>query len=251
MSELLFYDLKDTTGVTPGLSTQVCREIGRRIVAGNYTEGSLIADESGLCQRFGVSKSVVREAVKMLVGKGMLEVRRGSGTRVRRRVSWNLLDDDVLAWHQAVEPRADFLRQLMDVRQLIEPKAAAWAAEFGTVEQIANIRKAIEDMEAATTGQEFVMADALFHRSVLIAANNEILLAMEGVIFSALLSSIRLTNSDPRKNKGTLQLHHKLLEKIENGSTAAAGKAMEKHLSDTHKRLEKAVPGFARSQTDD
>lgn len=250
MSELLFYDLKESAGVTPGLATQVCREIGRRIVAGNYSEGSLIADEVGLSQRFGVSKSVIREAVKMLVVKGMLEVKRGSGTRVRRRINWNLLDDDVLAWHQAVEPRPEFLRQLMDVRRLIEPKAAAWAAEFGTAEQVSSIRKAKNDMETAGTGQEFVMADALFHRAVLIAANNEILLAMEGVIFSALLSSIRLTNADPRKNTDTLVLHRRLLDKIESGKSDAAARAMEKHLSDTNARLEKVVPGFARAVID-
>ena len=247
MSELLYYDLKATAGVAPGLATQVCREIGRRIVAGNLSEGSLIDDENGLAQRYGVSKSVIREAVKMLAVKGLLEVRRGSGTRVRRRASWNLLDDDVLAWHQAVEPRPEFLRQLMDVRQLIEPQAATWAAEFGTPEQIAEIRKAKSAMETATTGQDFVMADAMFHRTILRAANNEILMAMEGVIFSALLSSIRLTNSDPRENQSSMQLHSQLMVAIENGDATAAGKAMEKHLSDTHQRLSRVVPGFTRT----
>ncbi len=80
MSELLYYDLKDASGVAPGLATQICRELGRRIIAGHFPEGGLIDDENKLCDRFGVSKSVVREAVKLLAGKGLLEVRRGSGT---------------------------------------------------------------------------------------------------------------------------------------------------------------------------
>ena len=168
-------------------------------------------------------------------------------SRVRRRASWNLLDDDVLAWHQAVEPRPDFLRQLMDVRRLIEPKAASWAAEYGTPEQIAEIEKAREAMENATTSQEFVMADALFHRAILRAANNEILMAMEGVIFSSLLSSIRLTNSDSRKNDRSVQLHRQLSNAIRKGNVGAAGRAMEKHLNDTHERLSSAVTGFSRS----
>ena len=105
MNELLYYDLKNVSGLTPGLATQVCREIGRRIVAGLFPEGQFIDDEIKLCKRYNVSKSVVREAVKILVAKGLLEVRRGNGTRVRQRASWNLLDDDVLAWHQGVEQR--------------------------------------------------------------------------------------------------------------------------------------------------
>ena len=160
---------------------------------------------------------------------------------------WNLLDDDVLAWHQAVQPSADFLRQLMDVRRLIEPRAAMWAAQKGSAEQIAQIASARDAMEAATTGEDFVIADAMFHRAILHAANNEILMAMEGVIFSALLSSIQLTNADPRNNKRSVQLHRQLLVAIENGNASAAGKAMEKHLNDTHQRLSGAVPGFSRA----
>ena len=110
MDELLYYDLKNVSGLTPGLASQVCREIGRRIVSGLFPEGQFIDDENKLCERFNVSKSVVREAVKILVSKGLLEVRRGNGTRVRQRASWNLLDDDVLAWHQGADPKPDFLR---------------------------------------------------------------------------------------------------------------------------------------------
>ena len=92
MNEMLYYDLKDASGVAPGLAMQISRELGRRIVAGHYKEDALIEDEGKLSQRFGVSKSVIREGVKLLVSKGLLEVKRGSGTRVRRRASWALLD---------------------------------------------------------------------------------------------------------------------------------------------------------------
>ena len=241
MSELLYYDLKDAAGVVPSLATQVCRELGRRIVAGHLREGELIDDENRLCERFGVSKSVIREAVKLLVGKGLLEVRRGHGTRVRRRASWNLLDDDVLAWHQGFEPRSDFLRQLMDVRQVIEPSAAAWAARSATQAQMAAVREAQAKMEEAPSVQDFVVADALFHRAVLRAANNEVLMAMEGVIFSSLLSSIRLTNADPRDNRRSVPLHLKVLEAIEARDAEAASDAMKEHLDDTRARLAGAL----------
>ncbi|WP_298812857.1 FadR/GntR family transcriptional regulator [uncultured Roseibium sp.] len=243
MSELLYYDLKDTAGVVPSLSTQVCRELGRRIVGGVVREGDLIDDENKLCERFGVSKSVVREAVKLLVAKGLLEVKRGSGTRVRRRASWNLLDDDVLAWHLSVEPRPSFLNQLLDVRQVFEPSAAAWAANSATKAQIDEIRAAQQKMESASEIQDYVVADALFHRAVLRAANNEVLMAMEGVIFSALLSSIRLTNADPRDNKRSVPLHQKVLAAIEAQDAPAAEAAMKEHLEDTRERLAHIMSG--------
>ena len=252
MNELLYYDLKDAAGITPGLATQISRELGRRIVAGTFPEGGLIDDENKLCSRFGVSKSVVREAIKLLVGKGLLEVRRGSGTRVRRRASWNLLDDDVLAWHQGIEPLPSFLRQLMDVRQMVEPNAAGWAASTATAAQIDEIRTAQKNMESAVSIQDFVVADALFHRSVLRAANNELLIALEGVIFSALLSSIKVTNSDPRENESSLPLHRQVLEAIEARDSAAATAAMREHLADTYERLATGLPGFDKhSETDE
>ena len=242
MSELLYYDLKDAAALTPSLATQVCREIGRRVVSGHLREGDLIDDETRLSERYGVGKQVIREAVKLLAAKGLLEVRRGSGTRVRRRASWNLLDDDVLAWHLGAEPRPDFLRQLLDVRQLIEPRAAGWAAASASDGQIAAIREAHARMRDASAVQDYVVSDAKFHRAVLRGANNEVLMALEGVIFSALLASIRLTNADPRDNVNSLALHLRILEAIEARDSDAASAAMEEHLEDTRARLAEFLP---------
>lgn len=87
MSESIFYDLKKTTGLAPSLSSQVAR-IGRRIVLGAYGPNDLIEDENALAERYQVSRSVIRDASKILVGKGLLEVRRGIGSRVRPRKNW-------------------------------------------------------------------------------------------------------------------------------------------------------------------
>ena len=245
MNELLYYDLKAVSGLTPSLATQVSREIGRRVVAGYLPEGELIEDENKLCERYSVSKPVIREAVKLLVAKGMLKVRRGDGTRVQPRVKWSLLDDDVLAWHQGTEPNPDFLRQLVDVRQIIEPSAASWAAINASTEQINDIYQAQQKMDCSKTTEEFVIADALFHRSILRASNNEILIGMEGLIFSALLSSIKITNNNPFDNRQrSLPLHHEILEAIESRNSDRAHLAMHKHMADTHKRLSEILPGF-------
>ena len=246
MSELLYYDLKDSSGSPPSLATHVCRELGRRIVGGIHREGELIDDEGRLGERFRVSKSVIREAVKLLVGKGLLEVRRGSGTRVRLRSHWNLLDDDVLAWHLSTEPRPDFLRQLTEFRRLIEPSAAAWAARFGSDDEHAEIEAAQQRMENGGQSIEgYVVADAMFHRAILRAAGNEILLSMEGVIFSALLSSIRLTNSDPRENASSIPFHRAVLNAIRSRDHQAAEERMKAHLVDTAERLESAIAGLS------
>ncbi len=238
MNEMLYYDLKETSGLAPSLATQIAREIGRRVVAGNYEVGDLLEDEGALGARYQVSRSVIRDAVKILVGKGLLEVRRGIGTRVRERARWGLLDDDVLAWHQSAPLRADYLRQLMDLRLVIEPKAARWAAERGTEDGHALIASAQARMEQEKGSiEDFVVADALFHRSVLRAANNELLLAMEGVIYSALLDSIRLTNSDPRENEKSIPFHRAVTDQIIGRNGQKAEDQMEKLLADANRRL--------------
>ncbi|MGH1484295.1 MAG: FadR/GntR family transcriptional regulator [Geminicoccales bacterium] len=238
MNEMLYYDLKEVSGLSPSLSTQIAREIGRRVVAGSYQVGELLEEEGTLGARYQVSRSVVRDAVKILVGKGLLEVRRGIGTRVRERLRWGLLDDDVLAWHQSAPLQADFLRQLMDLRLVIEPKAARWAAERGTDEGHALIADAQARMEQEKGSiEDFVIADALFHRSILWAANNELLLSMEGVIYSALLNSIRLTNSDPRENEKSIPFHRAVTDEIKKRNGVKAERQMEKLLADTNRRL--------------
>jgi len=240
MNEMLYYDLKEVSGLSPrpSLSTQIAREIGRRVVAGSYQVGELLEEESALGARYQVSRSVVRDAIKILVGKGLLEVRRGIGTRVRERLRWGLLDDDVLAWHQSAPLQADFLRQLMDLRLVIEPKAARWAAERGTDESHALIADAQARMDQEKGSiEDFVIADALFHRSILWAANNELILSMEGVIYSALLNSIRLTNSDPRENEKSIPFHRAVTDEIKKRNGAKAERQMEKLLADTNRRL--------------
>ncbi|MCM2678518.1 FadR/GntR family transcriptional regulator [Echinimonas agarilytica] len=238
MSELVYYDLKRSAKMTPSLSVQVARELGRRIVAGSFEPGSLIDDENALAERFQVSRVVVRDAVKILVGKGLLDVRRGIGTKVRPRNEWILLDDDVLAWHITATPRAEFINQLMDIRLAFEPKAARWAAERATEEDVKEIDEACKRMEEETGSiEKFIVADALFHKAMLRAAHNEFLNAMEGVIYSALLVSVRITNQDPRKNSHSVEFHREVYEAVASGNGEQAEKLTEKLLYDAIRRL--------------
>ena len=238
MNELLFYDLKEKPALTRSLATQIVQELGRRIVSGAYGQGDLLEDEGTLASRYQVSRTVIRDAVKILVGKGLLEVRRGIGTRVRPRSGWALLDDDVLAWHQSAPASEALLRQLMDLRLVIEPKAARWAAERGTAEGHALIGEAQVRMEQEKGSiKDFIVADALFHRAILRAADNEFLLAMESAVFSALLISIRLTNRDPRENEESIPFHRAVADAILARDAAEAEARMERLLADAVFRL--------------
>jgi GntR family transcriptional regulator, galactonate operon transcriptional repressor len=242
MSELIYYDLKETDSLAHSTAVQVSREIGRRIVSGNYRPGDLIEDELSISERFSVSRSVIRDAVKILVGKGLLEVRRGIGTRVQERTKWGLLDNDVLAWHLSAPPDRDFLSQLMDVQLIIEPKAARWACKHGRDKQLAEIDIIQTRMEEEQSSiDNFVISDALWHRAIFRATNNEIMRAMEGLIFSALLSSIRLTNKDPRKNKESIQFHRKIADAIIQRDADKAEEGMNNLLVDARHQLKNQI----------
>jgi len=238
MNETKFYDLKANSGLTMSLCSQVASELGRRIVTGRYAPGSLVDDENTLSERFQVSRTVVRDAVKILVGKGLLEVRRGIGTKVKQRTDWGLLDDDVLAWQLSAPPKAATLKQLIEVRQVFEPRAARWAAIRAAPEEIADIRAACDAMDCEIDNpDQFVIADARFHRAVLTAAHNEFLSALEGVIYSALLSSIRLTNPDKEANAQSVPLHRNVYDAICRNDEVEAEASMALLLVDANHRI--------------
>lgn len=242
MSELAFYDLKQSVSMAPSLSVQVARELGRRIVSGALEPDTLIDDENALAERYKVSRVVIRDAVKILVSKGMLDVRRGIGTKVRPRNYWAMLDDDVLAWHLSTPPSKEFLCQLLEIRLAFEPNAAQWAAERANDEQLAAIAKALDDMSAtADSNDAFVIADAHFHRAILRAANNEFLTAIEGVIYSALLVAIKITNQNAQSNRDSIPFHKSVYDAIAKGNGKKAHNLTEKLLSDAMERLKKEL----------
>ncbi len=227
MEEASYYNLKAAAALTPSLSSEVAAQVGRSIVTGSHAPGSLIEDESALSLRFGVSRTVIRDAMKVLVGKGLLEVRRGIGTRVKPREEWGLLDDDVLAWQLSAPARSSTLLQLAETRQLFEPEAAAWAAERATRAEREEIACAIQAMrDEVSNPQKFVVADARFHRAVLRGAHNDFLLALAGIIYSALLSSIRLTNPDHETNRKILPFHEAVSDAIMRGDSDGARERM-------------------------
>ena len=224
------------------LSGQISRKLGERILDGQLLPGQLLPDEKALCDEFGVSRTAVREAVKMLVAKGLLEVRQRIGTRVQDVSHWQMLDRDVLMWHQSLTIEDERLISLMELRQSIEPDAAYYAASRRSAAQLAAIRDAVDQMQAHTgENSEYVLADARFHIAVLRATNNRYLEALENAIFAGLMLSIRLTNPEERLNRQSVPLHRAIAEAIEAQDAEAAYDRMKDHLADAAKRLSAVV----------
>ncbi|MGP6089246.1 FadR/GntR family transcriptional regulator [Antarctobacter jejuensis] len=224
------------------LSGQISRKIGERILDGQLEPGQLLPDENALCEEFGVSRTVIREAVKMLVAKGFLEVRQRIGTRVQDVHHWQMLDRDVLMWHQSLTIEDERLLNLMELRQSIEPDAAFHAATRRTDAQLAAILGAVDQMEThAAENSQYVLSDARFHIAVLRAANNRYLDALENAIFAGLMLSIRLTNPDEGQNRKSIPLHRAIADAIKDKQAEAARERMKEHLADSSARLADVV----------
>lgn len=223
------------------LHGQVVNELGRRIVGGVYVAGVVLPNEELLCQELVVSRTALREAVKVLAAKGLLESRPRIGTRVRSKDLWNLLDPDILAWRCATGADAEFLRHLTELREIIEPAAASLAARSRSAGQLAAIGDALKKMEAASTIGAWVDADLEFHTAILKATNNPLLMPLAAIIGSALESLLGVTARGAGDFKRGLEDHKKVYEAIESGDTQSALHRMAGMLSDTRALMKRIV----------
>jgi DNA-binding FadR family transcriptional regulator len=229
------------SSVSPSTSTytgrnlhgQVVKELGQRVVGGVYPAGALLPNEEQLCQELQVSRTALREAVKVLAAKGLLESRPRIGTRVRARELWNLLDPDILAWRCATGADAEFLRHLTELREIIEPAAASLAAKSRTDEQLHDIERAFKAMEHAQNIGQWVEADLAFHTAVLRATNNPLLMPLAAIIGSALESLLSVSARSAGDFKRALPDHQKVCEAIRQGDAQSALHRMAGMLSDT------------------
>jgi DNA-binding FadR family transcriptional regulator len=168
--------------------------LGRAIVTGHYDELAF-PTEADLAKQHGVSRSVTREAVKMLTAKGLLSARPRQGTIVQPAVSWNLFDTDVLRWLLERKFSVDLLKHFNQLRVAIEPEAAALAARFGGEDDLAHIAAGLKRMEAADEGHDDPLeADIAFHVAILRASKNPFYIQFRDVVTTALRTSIRYTN---------------------------------------------------------
>ncbi|HEV7915248.1 MAG TPA: FadR/GntR family transcriptional regulator [Albitalea sp.] len=219
------------------LHGQVVHELGRRIVGGTCLPGQALPNEEELCRELGVSRTALRESVKVLAAKGLVESRPRIGTRVRANEEWNLLDPDVLAWRCATLPDAHFVLQLNEMREIIEPASAALAARNRTQAQLRQIEDAFAAMAAATDIDEWVGADLQFHSAILAATNNPLLRPLAAMIGSALESLLGLSARKAGNFRIALPDHERVLDAIRAQDSEAAQQRMAALLADTRARL--------------
>jgi GntR family galactonate operon transcriptional repressor len=187
------------TGNAPrGPHGRTVQTIARRVVSGQHQPGDLI--DPGLLEReLDVSRTVIRETLRVLEAKGMVAARPRHGTVVRPRADWSLLDPDLMRWQgEAHGSDAAFLRQLAEVRSIIEPAGARLAARRRSLAELAQIDGALAAMiETGPIGRAAVEADLRFHRALLVAAHNDLMLPMEAVIETGLRARDLLIHDDP------------------------------------------------------
>jgi DNA-binding FadR family transcriptional regulator len=207
-----------------------------------------LPDETALSEQFGVSRTVVREAIKVLASKGLLETRPKVGTQVRLRRYWNLLDSDVLAWRYEVGPDEGFLEDLSEVREIIEPSGAGLAAERATTGEVADILAWCDRMEAAAAedGDDYIDADMAFHTAILDACHNDLLAQLSDTITMALRLSRRLTVSVPGSSLAAMPAHWAVARAIGDHDRRAAECAMRELLRATAADIERALHAVER-----
>lgn len=219
------------------LHDHVIQELGRRIVGGEVRAGDVLPREHILAEQMAVSRTVLREALKVLSAKGLVESRPKIGTRVRDPRFWHQLDADVLAWRCQSMPTESFVQKLIEMREILEPAAAAAAARRCSVEQLTRLDAAYASMVAARNLDEWTTADLAFHETVLDATNNELMISLFTVIETSLEAFFSLSAKAAKDFKYSLPQHQKVLESIRRRQPQGARRAMQRLITDSRENL--------------
>lgn len=215
-----------------GLHQTVLTELGQRIVGGVYDDAGVLPSEISLGEDFGVSRTVLREVMRVLSEKGLVESRPKVGARILPRDDWDLLDEDVLNWHVILGDMRHIARDLVEARLAIEPEAAAHAAGRRTAQELKWLSDAFDQMmQSVDEPETFVRADLRFHQGILEASKNELFKRMAHAIRAALAASRLITVRRPGSSKQSLALHRDVLEAISKRQPQNAKRAMRRLVS--------------------
>jgi len=215
----------DSPQTMRNIHSQVAERIGVGIVRGDVAPGEALPSEARICDMMGVSRTVVREAIRILSGKGLVESRAKSGTRVRRPEQWNQFDPDVLRWQFETADLATYLVKLFRLRTAIEPMAAEYAAIAATDDDIARICAAANAMAAAESTEAWVTADIDLHRSIHIATRNEFFWPVAQIFDTALRRSFTLAAPGDHRPRSIIE-HRAVAEAIAERDPRRANRAM-------------------------
>jgi DNA-binding FadR family transcriptional regulator len=213
------------------------------IVSGAVRPDQLLPVESALCEAYGVSRTVVREAINSLEGKGLLRARQGVGTLVSDQESWNLLDPDVLAAIVRHDARYDILDQLILVRTSLESSLAREAARRATPTDVAELRDLMAQLEAAVQQPERLDdVDVAFHERIMLASGNQLGRAIVRTVHAEARHSARYVgHSTVAHREQSNRQHRAVLDAIEAHDPDAAAALMSEHIATSWQRRRPAA----------
>ena len=221
------------------LHVTIARGIGERILGGEFPSGAALPNEAEWGKAYKASRTAVREALKTLMAKGLISSRPKIGSRVEPRSSWNILDREVMEWHHAAADRKGFIAKTQEARKLLEPGIAELAATKRTRAQLARLSEALHWMEKAKTVPDIIAADIEFHAALVECANNELLVPFGIIIEKALATLFEFTTTRNPHYDQALNMHRAIVQKVQEGDSAGAKKAMIALLGDTDRVLQK------------
>jgi DNA-binding FadR family transcriptional regulator len=221
--------------------------LGEAIVAGRYAVGASIPPEPVLCEELGVSRTVVRESVKSLVAKGLIHTGPKVGTRVLPSDQWNWFDADVIAWQAKAGLTPEFIRDLQDLRRVVEPAAVKMAALRATATDIAGLEDAFAGMKQAVMhGGDYVTHDLRFHLGLLQASNNRMLVQMSKALGALLRTSFELSTTKKDGPKNSLAMHRAVLDAVITRNPAKAERAINGLIDGAHADIEQILASRRR-----
>ena len=213
--------------------------LGRQIVSGKYLPGAALPAEADLCEEFATSRNIIREVFRSLEAKRLIEMKRYRGAFVVPRSQWNFLDSDVLQWALEQDEDPGLIAAMSEVRNLVEPAIARWAAERATSSDLAQIEAALNDMIANNQQRDaFNEADIRYHEAVLASVHNPVLQQLS-VAISSLQRAIfeRTWMGDEANMPQTLQEHKALFDAIRHQDSNAAEQAALTMIASSTRRL--------------
>lgn len=221
--------MRDVSAVQRGkdLVERTIDKIGQDIVSGRLSSEAQLPNETEWCEKLEISRSVLREALRVLVSKKLITIRARTGGRIRPRSDWSVLDPDILRWLCNGEDQRNFSRELFEVRRIVEPAAARIAAERAKPEQIAELRRCCDEMAAAGEDSDlFIEPDNRYHRTLLEAVGNSLVRGLTETITVALEVTLRMSLNARRGNQPSVPLHRAVCEAVASRNGDAAYAAM-------------------------
>ena len=214
---------RHATQPTRAIHDRIAHDLAIAIVGGRYQPGEILPGEERYSAEQGVSRTAYREAVRVLSAKGLVYSRTKSGTRINERLRWNILDLDVLAWMFEAGPTPEFLRDIFELRTVVEPAAAQFAALRRDGQDISRMGHALEEMRRfGLQTPEGRAADQNFHSLILMATRNEALITLATSVTAVVAWTTRFARDERKESRDPMPDHDAVFDAILRGEPEEA-----------------------------